>query len=45
MAGSEKILLTAFEHGLTVATRNTRHFEELGVTVFDPWNAQVIKQL
>lgn len=28
---------TAFEHGLTVATRNTRHFEDMGVTMFDPW--------
>lgn len=31
---------TAFEHGLTVATRNTRHFEDLGVNLFDPWDAQ-----
>jgi predicted nucleic acid-binding protein len=28
---------TAFEHGLTVATRNAKHFADLGVTVFDPW--------
>ena len=28
---------TAFEHGLTVATRNTRHFEDMGVNIFDPW--------
>jgi predicted nucleic acid-binding protein len=28
---------TAFEHGLTVATHNTKHFEGLGVTIFDPW--------
>jgi predicted nucleic acid-binding protein len=30
---------TAFEHGLTVATRNTRHFENLGVAIFDPWES------
>jgi predicted nucleic acid-binding protein len=30
---------TAFEHGLTVVTRNTRHFEDMGVTVFDPWKS------
>jgi predicted nucleic acid-binding protein len=28
---------TAFEHGLTVATHNTKHFEDLGVPVLDPW--------
>lgn len=28
---------TAIEHGLTVATHNTRHFADLGVAVFDPW--------
>ncbi len=28
---------TAFEHGLTVATRNTRHFEDIGAPIFDPW--------
>ena len=28
---------TAFEHGLTVATRNIKHFEHLGVALFDPW--------
>lgn len=28
---------TALENGLTVATRDTRHFEDLGVTIFDPW--------
>ena len=30
---------TAFEHGLTVVTRNTRHFEDLGVALFDPWES------
>lgn len=30
---------TAFEHGLTVATHNTKHFEGLGVTIFDPWES------
>jgi predicted nucleic acid-binding protein len=29
---------TAFEHDLTVVTRNTRHFEGLGVSILDPWN-------
>jgi predicted nucleic acid-binding protein len=28
---------TALEHGLTIATRNTRHFQGLGVTLLDPW--------
>jgi predicted nucleic acid-binding protein len=28
---------TALEHGLTVVTRNVKHFQGLGVTVFDPW--------
>ena len=30
---------TAFGPSLTVATRNTRHFENLGVTIFDPWKS------
>jgi toxin FitB len=30
---------TAFEHGLTIVTRNTRHFEGLGVTFLDPWRS------
>jgi predicted nucleic acid-binding protein len=33
------IAATALEHGLTVATRNTRDFAELGVQLFDPWSA------
>jgi hypothetical protein len=28
---------TALEHGLTVATHNTKHFQDLGVRIFDPW--------
>jgi predicted nucleic acid-binding protein len=31
------IAATAVAHGLTVATRNTRDFEALGVPVLDPW--------
>ncbi|MDE2992189.1 MAG: type II toxin-antitoxin system VapC family toxin [Chloroflexota bacterium] len=31
------IAATALEHGLTVATRNTRHFEPAGVEVFNPF--------
>lgn len=30
---------TAFEHRPTVVTHNTRHFEHLGVHVFDPWES------
>ena len=30
------IAATALEHGLTVVTRNVRHFEPTGVTVLDP---------
>ena len=30
---------TAKVHGLTVATRNVKHFEPLGVPVFDPYAA------
>lgn len=33
------IVATAMEHGLTVATRNVRDFNDLGVAVFDPWSA------
>ena len=29
---------TALEHGLTMVTRNIRHFQGLGVTFIDPWN-------
>jgi predicted nucleic acid-binding protein len=31
------IAATALEHGLTVVTRNTRHFAPAGVPVFDPF--------
>lgn len=30
---------TALEHGLTMVTRNLRHFEGLGVTLLDPWQS------
>ena len=30
---------TALEHDLAIATRNTRHFEPLGVELLNPWNA------
>ena len=30
------IAATALEHGLTVVTRNVRHFEPTGVETFDP---------
>ena len=29
------VAATAFEHGLTVATRNKRHFDDLGVTLLN----------
>jgi hypothetical protein len=32
-----QIAAVALEHGLTVATRNRRHFEPFGVAVVDPW--------
>jgi predicted nucleic acid-binding protein len=32
------IAATALEHQLTVATRNVRHFEPLGVAVFNPFS-------
>ena len=31
------IAATALEHGLTVVTRNVRHFEPVGVPVFNPF--------
>lgn len=33
------IAATALEHGLTVVTRNVRHFEPTGVPVLNPFNA------
>lgn len=32
------IAATALEHGLTVVTRNTRHFKPIGVKVLDPFS-------
>lgn len=34
------IAATAQVHDLVVATRNTRHFEPLGVRLVDPWTAE-----
>jgi hypothetical protein len=34
------VAATALEHGLTVGTRNVRDFEGLGLTVFNPWDAE-----
>ena len=34
------IAATALEHGLTVVTRNVRHFEPAGVPVFNPFSHQ-----
>jgi len=31
------IAATALEHGLTVVTRNTKHFEDLGAVLINPW--------
>lgn len=31
------IAATALEHGLTVVTRNTEDFEEMGVKLLNPW--------
>jgi predicted nucleic acid-binding protein len=31
------IAATAFEHGLTVVTRNVKDFEGLGISVLNPW--------
>ena len=33
------IAATALEHGLTLATRNVRDYEDMGLTIFDPWEA------
>lgn len=32
------IAATALDHGLTVVTRNVRHFAGLGVSIFNPWD-------
>ena len=34
------IAATALEHGLIVVTRNVRDFANLGLTIFDPWDAR-----
>jgi predicted nucleic acid-binding protein len=31
------VAATAIVHGMTVVTRNVNHFQEMGVTVVDPW--------
>ncbi len=31
------IASTALRHGMTVVTRNSRHFEATGATLLDPW--------
>lgn len=33
------IAATALEHDLVVVTRNVRHFQDLGVTLINPWEA------
>lgn len=33
-----QIAATALEHGLTLVTRNVRHFEGLGVALINPWD-------
>jgi predicted nucleic acid-binding protein len=30
---------TALEHGLTVVTRNQRHFQPTGVPTLNPWSS------
>jgi toxin FitB len=32
-----QIAATALEHGLTVVTRNVKDFEQLGVSILNPW--------
>lgn len=36
-----QIAATAFEHGLTVVTRNIKDFEDLGVPILNPWEAEM----
>lgn len=33
------IAATALVHGMTVATRNVKHFQPMGVAIVDPWQA------
>jgi predicted nucleic acid-binding protein len=34
------IAATALEHNLTVVTRNVKDFEQLGVSILNPWGAE-----
>jgi predicted nucleic acid-binding protein len=34
-----QIAATALEHGLTVVTRNAKDFQDLGVNILNPWDA------
>ena len=34
------IAATAVEHGLTLVTRNVKDYDDLGVTIFSPWESQ-----
>jgi predicted nucleic acid-binding protein len=34
------IAATALEHSLTLVTRNVKDFAGLGLTIFDPWEAE-----
>jgi predicted nucleic acid-binding protein len=33
------IAATALVHGMTVVTRNVRHFQRMGVAIVDPWQS------
>lgn len=33
------VAATALEHGLTVVTRNIKHFEDIGATLLNPWKS------
>jgi predicted nucleic acid-binding protein len=35
------IAATALEHGLTLVTRNTRDFAELGLELLNPWDVEL----
>jgi predicted nucleic acid-binding protein len=36
------IAATALEHGLTLATRNTKDFEHLGLALINPWESSAL---
>jgi predicted nucleic acid-binding protein len=36
------IAATALEHGLTVVTRNVKHFASMGVKFFNPWTDETV---